>query len=140
MTLPLSETETGSFTVSSVSPILEYAEKNKSVLAIGPGLSQHPETLAFIHLLIQENSRQELDLRIVIDADGLNAIAQKKELLQLLNAKTVLTPHPGEMSRLIDIPVSKLEADRIRTSEEFAEEIWCNTCTKRCPHHNFRFK
>lgn len=133
MTLPLSETEEGSFTVSSVSPILEYAEKNKSVIAIGPGISQHPETVEFVHQLIQENHRQKLDFRIVIDADGLNALAQKKDLLQLLDEKAVLTPHPGEMSRLIDIPVSKLEADRIRTSEEFAREYGVTLVLKGAP-------
>lgn len=133
MTLPLPETREGSFTVSSVSPILEYAEKNKSVLAIGPGLSQHPETVKFIHQLIRENHRHELDLRIVIDADGLNALAQEKKLLRLLNEKTVLTPHPGEMSRLIDIPVAQLEADRIRTSEEFANEYGVILVLKGAP-------
>ena len=133
MTLPLPETREGSFNVSSVTSILEYAEKNKSVLAIGPGLSQHPETVGFIHRLIQENRRQELDLRIVIDADGLNALAQEKDLFHLLDEKTVLTPHPGEMSRLIDIPVSKLEADRIRTSEEFAKEYGVTLVLKGAP-------
>ena len=108
-------------------------KRTKSVLAIGPGLSQHPETVAFIHQLIQENCRQELNLRIVIDADGLNALAQKKELLQLLNEKAVLTPHPGEMSRLIDIPVSKLEADRIRTAEEFTKKYGVTLVLKGAP-------
>ena len=133
MTLPLSETKAGSFTISSVSPILEYAEKNKSVLAIGPGLSQHPETVEFIHQLIQENHHQELELRIVMDADALNALAQKKDLLHLLNEKAVLTPHPGEMSRLIDIPIAKLEADRIRTSEEFANKYGVTLVLKGAP-------
>ena len=133
MTLPLPETRDGSLTISSVSPILEYAENNKSVLAIGPGLSQHPETVEFIHQLIQENHQRKLNLRIVIDADGLNALAQKKELLQLLDEKAVLTPHPGEMSRLIDIPVAKIEADRVHTSEEFANEYGVTLVLKGAP-------
>lgn len=133
MTLPMPETETGSFRLSSVSPILEYALKNNSVLAIGPGLSQHPETMEFVHQLIQENHRQKLNLRIVIDADGLNALAQKKDLLHLLGEKVVLTPHPGEMSRLIDIPAPKFESDRIRTSEEFAKEYGVTLVLKGAP-------
>ncbi|MCG9129568.1 NAD(P)H-hydrate dehydratase [Candidatus Poribacteria bacterium] len=133
MTLPLPETDNGSFTASSVSPVLEYAIKNKSVLAIGPGLSQHPETVTFVHQLIQENYRQELDLRIVIDADGLNALAQEKDLLQLINEKVVLTPHPGEMSRLIDIPVTEFEVDRIGISEEFAKENGVTLVLKGAP-------
>lgn len=133
MTLPLPETPEGSFNVSSVSPILEYAEKNKSVLAIGPGLSQHPETVDFMHLLIRENHRQELNLRIVIDADGLNALAQEKDLLHLLDENAVLTPHPGEMSRLIDIPIAKIETDRIHTSEKFANEYGVTLVLKGAP-------
>ena len=122
MTLPLPETEAGSLTVSATSAILEFAEKTKSVLAIGPGLSQHPETVLFVHQLIRENREQELGLRMVIDADGLNALAQDRNILALLDRETVLTPHPGEMARLTGTSVSTLEKDRIRTAQQFASE------------------
>ena len=122
MTLPLPETEAGSLTVSATSAILEFAEKTKSVLAIGPGLSQHPETVLFVHQLIRENREQELDLRMVIDADGLNALAQDRNILSLLNRETVLTPHPGEMARLTETSVSTLEKNRIHTAQQFASE------------------
>ena len=59
MTLPLPETEAGSLAVSATSAILEFAEKTKSVLAIGPGLSQHPETVSLVHQLIRENREQD---------------------------------------------------------------------------------
>ena len=122
MTLPLPETEAGSLTVSATSAILEFAEKTKSVLAIGPGLSQHPETVLFVHQLIRENREQELGLRMVIDADGLNALAQDRNILSLLDRETVLTPHPGEMARLTGASVSTLEKDRIHTAQQFASE------------------
>ena len=122
MTLPLPETEAGSLTVSATSAILEFAEKTKSVLAIGPGLSQHPETVLFVHQLIRENREQELGLRMVIDADGLNALAQDRNILSLLDRETVLTPHPGEMARLTGASVSTLEKDRINTAQQFASE------------------
>ena len=60
MTLPLPETEAGSLAESATTTILEYAEKTKSVLAIGPGLSQHPETVSLVHQLAKENKKQEL--------------------------------------------------------------------------------
>lgn len=133
MTLPLPETEEGSIAKSAVSPILEHAVKNKSVLAIGPGLSQHPETIGLVHQLIEENRKQELGLRIVVDADGLNALAQATELISLLGAEAVLTPHLGEMSRLMNLPVPTLEADRIRTTEEFANKYGVTLILKGVP-------
>ncbi len=122
MTLPLPETEAGSLAVSATSAILEFAEKTKSVLAIGPGLSQHPETVFFVHQLVRENREQGLSLRMVIDADGLNALSQDRNIFSLLGRETVLTPHPGEMARLTGASVSTLEKDRIHTAQQFASE------------------
>lgn len=133
MTLPLPETEAGSLAESSTSTILEYAKKTKSLLAIGPGLSQHPETVGLVHQLISENHKQELGLRMVIDADGLNALAQETDLISLLGTETVLTPHPGEMARLTNIPISTLESNRIGTAEEFANQYGVTLVLKGAP-------
>lgn len=133
MTLPLSETDTGSFAVSATSAILEFAEKTKSILAIGPGLSQHPETVSLVHQLIRQNREQELGLRMVIDADGLNALAQDRNILSLLGRETVLTPHPGEMARLTNASVPTLEKDRIRTAQQFASEHGVTLVFKGAP-------
>jgi NAD(P)H-hydrate epimerase len=133
MTLPLPETEAGSLAESATSTILEYAEKTKSVLAIGPGLSQHPETVGLVHQLISENHKQELGLRMVIDADGLNALAQSTDLISLLGAEAVLTPHPGEMARLTNFPISNLESNRIGTAEEFANQYGVTLVLKGAP-------
>ena len=133
MTLPLPETEAGSLSASATSAILEYAEKTKSVLAIGPGLSQHPDTIALVHQLVRENQEQELGLRMVIDADGLNALAKDPEIILLLDRDTVLTPHPGEMARLTDTPVPTLEKDRIRIAQKFANEHGVTLVFKGAP-------
>ena len=122
MTLPLPETDAGSLSVSATSAILEFAEDTKSVLAIGPGLSQHPDTVLLVHQLIRENREQALNLRMVVDADGLNALSQVSEIISLLDREAILTPHPGEMSRLTSSSVPSLEADRIRTAQQFASE------------------
>ena len=122
MTLPLPETDTGSLSVSATSAILEFAETAKSVLAIGPGISQHPDTVALVHQLVRENRAQGLNLRLVVDADGLNALAQIPEIMSFLDREIVLTPHPGEMARLTNTPVPTLEADRIRTAQTYANE------------------
>lgn len=133
MTLPLPETDAGSLSVSATSTILEFAVKTKSILAIGPGLSQHPETVSFVHQLIRENREQELDLRMVIDADGLNALAQVRETLSLLNSETMLTPHPGEMARLTSTSVPVLEKDRISTAQQFASKYGVTLVFKGAP-------
>ena len=133
MTLPLPETEAGSLAESSTSTILEYAKKTKSVLAIGPGLSQHPQTVKLVHQLVKENKEQGLGLRMVIDADGLNALAQATDLISLLGTETVLTPHPGEMARLTNIPISTLESNRIGAPEEFANQYGVTLVLKGAP-------
>ena len=133
MTLPLPETETGSLSASAISAILKFAETTKSVLAIGPGISQHPDTVALVRQLIRENREQRLNLRLVIDADGLNAIARTPEIMSFLDRETVLTPHPGEMARLTDTSVSTLEADRIRTAQTYASEHGVTLVFKGAP-------
>ena len=122
MTLPLPETDAGSLSVAATSAILEFAEKTKSVLAIGPGLSQHPDTVLLVQQLVRENQEQGLNLRMVVDADGLNALAQGPEGISLLDSEAVLTPHPGEMARLTHTSVPTLEKDRICTAQKFAND------------------
>jgi NAD(P)H-hydrate epimerase len=133
MTLPLPETEAGSLAEPAAATILKFAEKTKSVLAIGPGLSLHPETVALVHQLIKENRKQALGFRMVVDADGLNALAQATELISLLGTEAVITPHLGEMARLTNTPIPSLEADRIRTAVDFAQEYGLTLVLKGAP-------
>lgn len=116
MTLPLPETAEGSLALEAKSHIIAAVERAKSVLAIGPGLSQHPETVALIHSLICESNAPT-----VIDADGINALSKSTETLSSLSPQSVLTPHPGEMARLIGMTVEALERDRIGIAQRFAE-------------------
>jgi NAD(P)H-hydrate epimerase len=89
----------------------------KSVVAIGPGLGQHPETQEFIRGMIAET-----ELPIVLDADGLNAFAAHGNLLAKRNARfLVVTPHPGEMARLLGIATAHVQQDRIKTAVKAAQ-------------------
>ena len=133
MTLPMPETNAGSLAVSATSTILEFAERTKSVLAIGPGLSQNPETVTLVHQLVRENQKQTLGLRMVIDADGLNALSHAREFISLLDEEAVLTPHPGEMARLTNTPIPTLEADRISTAQQFANDHGLTLVFKGAP-------
>lgn len=116
MTLPLPETGMGSLALEAKSHIIEAVDQTKSVLAIGPGLSQYPETVALVHSLIRES-----EVPTVIDADGINALSKSRDILSSLAPQTVLTPHPGEMARLIGGTIEALERDRIGIAQQFAQ-------------------
>jgi ADP-dependent NAD(P)H-hydrate dehydratase / NAD(P)H-hydrate epimerase len=90
----------------------------KTVLAVGPGLGQLPETARFLTELFANTS-----VPAVIDADALNILAKTPEMIARLARKRalVLTPHPGEMARLTGMTVAEIQANRVRTARTFAE-------------------
>jgi ADP-dependent NAD(P)H-hydrate dehydratase / NAD(P)H-hydrate epimerase len=83
------------------------AAAGKSALAVGPGLGQDAETVAAIRRLAAA-----AELPLVLDADGINAFAGHAEELATRKAPTVLTPHPGELGRLLGISTAEVQADR----------------------------
>jgi NAD(P)H-hydrate epimerase len=89
--------------------------KNKSVLAIGPGLGTAPKTITMVRNLIKRMPQP-----MVVDADALNALAASK--WSAGGHPRVLTPHPGEMSRLTGKTVAEVQADRVEVAREFAAE------------------
>jgi len=95
MTLPLPETAQGSLASDAIDEILEFAE-SCDVVVLGPGLSQVSETAELARRLIERISAP-----LVVDADGLNACAGATEPLKSRETPTIVTPHPGELSRLI---------------------------------------
>lgn len=100
--------------------------KGISVVGIGPGLGTEPATIEFVR-----NFVTAVELPMVIDADALNAVAADTSLLRAATEASkangsprtiVLTPHPGEMARLIGSSVKDVEADRINIARKFAAE------------------
>jgi NAD(P)H-hydrate epimerase len=88
----------------------------KTVVALGPGTTRRPETA----LLIRELATS-IKLPLVIDADGLNAIAEDPDiLLKKKSDIVILTPHPGEMGRLAGLPTAQVELDRLGVARAFA--------------------
>jgi NAD(P)H-hydrate epimerase len=97
---------------------LERLLKGISLVAIGPGLGQEGSTPEFARTFVENVS-----LPMVIDADALNAFADRADLLgeAAKSGRTiVLTPHPGEMARLVGMTVKEVEADRIGLARRFA--------------------
>ena len=93
------------------------SRKGKSVLAIGPGISQFPETSELVRTLVSQ-----LDVPIVLDADGLNAFQGRTDELRGKGRLLVITPHPGEMARLMGGSVADVQNDRLGVARKFARE------------------
>lgn len=118
MTEPLDETETGSICSRSLEHgQLDVLIKGKTVLAIGPGISRHPDTAALVRGLVKK-----YDIPIVLDADGLNAFENRAAELKDRPGMMVITPHPGEMARLIGSTIPAVQRDRINVARSFARE------------------
>jgi len=116
MTEPLSETEIGSISKVALEELDRVAE-NKTVLAIGPGISRHPSTGEFVRTVIGKSQTP-----IVLDADGLNAFENRAQELTGRGRTLVLTPHPGEMARLTGLNTAAVQRDRINVARSFARE------------------
>lgn len=117
MTVPMSETPDRSFSRDAVGQALELIAKCDSV-AIGPGLSRNPDTIAFVQELLPQ-----IEVPMVIDADGLNAISEDVSVLSKLKAPAILTPHPGELSRLTGTPTSAIQSNRLKAAQDAARKF-----------------
>jgi len=123
MTWPLEATASGCVAEGNLAPDqLAALTKGITLLAIGPGLGQNPETVKFVTGLLSST-----EIPAVIDADALNILASKPVLLAKLAKKgkrtLALTPHPGEMARLAGMTVAEVQADRLGTARGFAERM-----------------
>src|SRR3981081_3103582 len=88
-------------------------EKGKSVLAIGPGLGTEPETQKCIRGMVRKT-----ELPVIVDADGLNAFEGRADELSKRESKFLaITPHPGEMARLLGKSIKQIQADRLASAQ-----------------------
>jgi hydroxyethylthiazole kinase-like uncharacterized protein yjeF len=117
MTEPLAATPDGTAATQNLAEQrLERLEENKNVLAVGPGLGLHSETQEFIRKLALQT-----ELPLILDADGLNAFAGNCDALLDRKTKSLaITPHPGEMARLLMRPTKAVQEDRIKTAQDAA--------------------
>lgn len=124
---PLPETDSETLSPSALPLILELLSKVDSV-ALGPGISTHPETKKLLLELLPK-----LEKPTVIDADGLNNLAGAIEILKEVKAPLILTPHPGELSRLTGKSPPEINTNRITTAREFALNHKCFLVLKGAP-------
>ncbi len=120
MTEPLPESLAGYLGEVSGPRILELS-KGKSCMVLGPGLSTAEGIRELVQRVLSEYTGW-----IVIDADGLNALAPMLPILDQTEAHVVLTPHPGEMGRLVSKSSKEVQEDRVGLARNFASEhgVW----------------
>jgi NAD(P)H-hydrate epimerase len=117
MTEPLQETGQGTISLAADSALEELLKRK--TLAIGPGISRHAETAEFVRGVLK---RQVEDVAMVVDADALNAFEGFRDLLNGRGRTLVITPHPGEMSRLTGLSIAEIQANRVDVARNFARE------------------
>src|SRR5205085_4667542 len=101
-------------TLEAVSTVLAAAERG-GALALGPGLGRREGAVSFACALARD-----VGLPLVLDADGLNAHAGRLHELAHRQAPTVLTPHAGELGRLLELDSAEIERERLRHARDAA--------------------
>jgi NAD(P)H-hydrate epimerase len=117
MVYPLPDAPEGCLSAESVEVMLPLLER-ANVLAIGPGWGTHPPARQALRKLLSMAR-----VPCVIDADALNCIAQQPDILPASPPPLVLTPHPGEMARLLNTDTAAVQADRLTIAQQAAERF-----------------
>ena len=113
MTEPLDETADGAMAFEALERVLDF---DADIIAVGPGLGRAPSTAAFVHGLIERAG-----VPLVVDADALNAFAGEADrLVGREDVDLIITPHPGEMARLVGLPVDEVQKHRLDVARDFA--------------------
>ena len=125
ITRPLPETSDGTYGgPGALDAALALAEKADAV-ALGPGLGRNNETTAFVQAFVSRFPKP-----LIVDADGLNALADSSQAAQSRPAPTVLTPHPGEMGRLLQSDTAAVQSDRLTAARDCAARYHAVTLLK----------
>lgn len=123
----LAEETPGALGREAVEDILQKAV-TADVLAIGPGLGAGTTTSQVVREVLNQ-----LEIPVVIDADGLNALQGHTEILAQMKAPKVVTPHPGEMSRLTGLSIGEINADPLEVARKYAEKWQAVVVLKGAP-------
>jgi NAD(P)H-hydrate epimerase len=116
MCIPAAESIDGTIGIGAEAE-LTRASAGMTACAIGPGLSTHAETTLTVRNLVPA-----LAVPLVIDADGLNALAGSLDALKQARGPVIVTPHPGEMARLLGVSSAEVQQDRIGNASSFARK------------------
>lgn len=123
VSIPLSTDKDGGFALSDddINKCLLGAD----ALLIGPGMGQ-----SFTARQSVVNLLKSSEVPVVLDADGINAISFDINILRGINVPVIITPHPGEMARLVGVTVKEIQSERIKYARDFAKEYGVITVLK----------
>ena len=127
MTLPLPETPELTLSVEALDTIIQYVSWS-DVTLIGPGISQNKETKKLILSLMEKINKP-----LVFDADGLNNLQDNVNLLRNYKNDIIITPHYGELSRLINLPPFDIAFDRVSIARSTAKDFNLTIILKGAP-------
>ncbi len=116
MTIP-AEDKNGAFTADAAEVLIQSA-KNADAVVFGPGIGRGADIKIILEALLEKT-----DMPIIIDADGLYALAQNTELLKKHGKRLILTPHEGEFARLSGKSLQEIQKNRFELSTEFCKEF-----------------
>lgn len=119
LTIPVRSTADGFMSATSINQILALAEKSDAVL-LGCGLGFNEDTVRIVGDVLMNVKKP-----IILDADGINAVSVNINILKETSAPIILTPHPGEMSRLTGLGLDEIQKDRVQVAKNFAKEYNC---------------
>lgn len=128
MLLPLPDSGEGALSIKSLDRILAFIDKNADVLAIGPGVGTSRDTANLVRELVLRCTAP-----MVVDADAINAIGSGTDIFDKVKAPVILTPHPGEFSRLAKLNVPAIEKNRIEAASGFSEKTGTYVVLKGVP-------
>ena len=114
--IPLPQTDDETISPDATPILLQYLEKTDVVL-VGPGITTHPETATFLLQFLPQ-----ISVPVIIDADAINIIAQNIRFFKKIRAPFILTPHPGELSRLTKQTPQKINLKRVDLAPQLAKE------------------
>ncbi len=118
--IPLPEADKGTI-AQEAAPLIQQCLPDYRVFLIGCGLGQNDEVTEFIKSTVLDLPRNEA-IDLVVDADALNTLAKIPKWWQKLGKNVILTPHPGEMSRLSGIPLDVIQRERLEVAQKAARE------------------
>jgi ADP-dependent NAD(P)H-hydrate dehydratase / NAD(P)H-hydrate epimerase len=125
MTGALPETEEGTPDRSGAEKLLALLP-DMDALVLGPGITTHPSTRKLVWELVRRSP-----VPVVLDADGINAFVPPAESIRNeANQPVILTPHPGEMARLLGKKISEVQKDRLSIARDFAADRCCHVVLK----------
>lgn len=116
ITIPLEDKGEGYISKESIKQVTDQLRR-MDVVAVGPGLSVNEDVFEVVKSIIKEST-----VPVILDADALNAVAADVSVLGGLKAEAVITPHPGEMARLMGISSDEVQSNRIETALEFVRK------------------